>query len=273
MCTIILLHQVVEAFPLVVAANRDEAKNRPWSGPEWHPPAAVGAPWILSGIDHEKGGTWMGANDRGLLVGLTNQPPPSPGAVDRGRRSRGEVVREALSQSRISDVRAYLESLDGRDYNGFNLVYGDGARLEVAYARPEAEQLRFADVPPGLHVLPNGTLDLPMPKVARVRDRLKHMAPEDGWPAWREALIDTLADRRRPPPSELEAESPWPLEIRRALQALVVDLPEYGTSSATLAALSPGGLAHYAFAASPPDRGPFEPLPVTPPAVEAATHG
>lgn len=265
MCTIILLHQVVEAFPLVVAANRDEAKNRPWSGPSWHPPAEVGAPWVLSGIDHEKGGTWMGANDRGLFVGLTNQPPPSPGAIDRGRRSRGEVVHAALSQPTIAGVRAYLEGLDGRDYNGFNLVYGDGQRLEVAYARPDAERLRVEAVGPGLHVLPNGTIDLPMPKVARVHDRLKGMTPDAAWPAWREALIDTLSDRRRPEPSELDAESPWPLEIRRALQALVVDLPEYGTSSATLAALSPRGLAHYAFAASPPDRGPFVALPVPPP--------
>lgn len=265
MCTIILLHQVVEAYPLVVAANRDEAKNRPWSPPMWHPPATAGAPWILSGVDHEKGGTWMGANDRGLFVGLTNQPPPSPGAIDRGRRSRGEVVRDALSQRALGDVRAYLETLDGRDYNGFNLVYGDGEKLEVAYARPDVSRLRFAEVVPGLHVLPNGTIDLPMPKVARVYERLEAVAPDASWPVWRDALTATLADRRRPAPEELDADSPWPLDIRRALQALVVDLPEYGTSSATLAALSKDGLAHYAFAATPPDRGSFASLPVRPP--------
>jgi len=264
-CTIILLHQVVEAYPLVIAANRDEAKERPWSGPSWHPPALTGAPWILSGTDHEKGGTWMGANDRGLFVGLTNQPPPTPGALDRGRRSRGEVVHAALSHTGLDAVRAYLEGLDGRDYNGFNLAYGDGARLEVAYARPDVAALRFEAVAPGLHVLPNGTLDLPMPKVARVYERLEHVPSDASWPVWRAALTATLADRRRPEASELEADSPWPLEIRRALQALVVDLPEYGTSSATLAALSHDGLAHYAFAERPPDRGSFEPLPVRPP--------
>lgn len=265
MCTIILLHRVVEELPLVVAANRDEAKTRPWSAPRWHPPGSVGAPWVLCGVDREKGGTWMGANANGLFVGLTNQPPPSPGAIDRGRRSRGEVVRDALLQPDVASVRTYVERLDGRHYNGFNLVYGDGTSLEVAYARPDAAELRIDPVSPGLHVLPNGTLDLAMPKVARVRSRLEGITPDAGWPVWRDALAATLADRRVPDPQELDADSPWPLEIRRALQALVVDLPHYGTSSATLAAVSRNGLAHYHFAATPPGLGAFVPLPTQPP--------
>jgi uncharacterized protein with NRDE domain len=87
----------------------------------------------------------MGVNECGLFVGLTNQRAVEP--PDPSRQSRGHVVMDALRMGDAHALREHLERLDPRAYNGFNLIYGDGAILEVAYSRPEAAAVSSSRCP------------------------------------------------------------------------------------------------------------------------------
>ena len=89
MCTLIVLHRCVPGRPLVVAANRDEFLSRPAEGPAIREGRGGR---ILSPLDLEAGGTWLGLNDRGVFVGLTNLRPHSAGPgrrPDRRLEKRG----------------------------------------------------------------------------------------------------------------------------------------------------------------------------------------
>jgi uncharacterized protein with NRDE domain len=76
--------------PLVVAANRDEALDRPSGPPRRYP---LGERSVLAPEDKVGGGTWLGVNDQGLFVGITNRfglpkdPAGDPGAAWWKRRS------------------------------------------------------------------------------------------------------------------------------------------------------------------------------------------
>ena len=69
MCTIITLFQVHPAFPLVIAANRDERYARPSRGPA----VLADPPAVVAGRDLDFGGTWFGVNARGVAVAVADQ--------------------------------------------------------------------------------------------------------------------------------------------------------------------------------------------------------
>ena len=254
MCTIILLNQVHPQFPVIIAANRDEFFNRPST-----PPRVLReeAPRVLAGQDLRAGGTWMGATDGGLFVGLTNQRTRTGYA--KGLRSRGEVVMQALESGSVAGVDRLLDGLRPGDYNPFNLVYGDAERLKVAYAWVGMEAVEREGVPVGVHVVPNDRMNAPdWAKVDRARALVAPLA-ERPWPELRRGLEGALADTEMggevtdPPPGSL-----IPKALVRRLSALRVRTPVYGTRSATIVALTPERVAHYLFAAGAPGEAAFE---------------
>jgi uncharacterized protein with NRDE domain len=91
MCTVILLIRPAHAWPLLFAANRDEMIGRAWRSPARHWPDR---PYIVGGLDEQAGGTWLAANDSGLIAGVLNRPG-SLGA-EAGKKSRGELPLLAL---------------------------------------------------------------------------------------------------------------------------------------------------------------------------------
>mgnify|MGYP000235143716 CR=1 FL=1 len=146
MCTITLAWQVFEDAPVVLAANRDELLDRPSEPPrqrDWG--AAVVAP-----KDAEADGTWLGYNEHGLLVTITNRWD------DReieGERSRGLLVREALArESAESAVRFVEHELDSRIYEGFHLLAVD-SRAALLVEFDGGRRVRTLD--PGVHVIVN----------------------------------------------------------------------------------------------------------------------
>ena len=205
------------------------------------------SPRIVGGRDELYGGTWMGATERGLFVGITNQRSYGLGASSL--RSRGEVVLEALRAGDTGGVTRMLEALDPSAYNSFNLLYGDAAGLRVAYSRREGTRVEIEAVPDGVHVLPNDCLDSGVfPKVERARA----LAPTSG-PV--EELAAVLRDHDRPPLDQVEdppAGSRFTRELVRELHALCIHTPAYGTRSSTIVALAPGRVARYLFADGPP---------------------
>ena len=253
-CTLIALHQVHRDIPLLVAANRDELYARPSSGPT----VLREAPRAIGGRDQARGGTWLGASAPGFFVGLTNQRTFTP--PDPALRSRGEVVLSALGAADLEAALAGLSALDGRAYNPFNLLLGDGRRLFVAYARPESARLELTELRPGIWALPNDRLgSTEFPKVDRAA-RLARPLLALPWEALVPRAQAMLADHEMPE-SEPVSETPLPRwltpDLRGRLQALCVHTPLYGTRSATLLAISERGVERYLHADGPPCQAPL----------------
>ena len=255
MCTIIVLHRAHQAFPLIVAANRDEFLARPASGPL----LLCDEPRVIGGRDLKSGGTWLGACETGLFVGLTNQRTYAP--ADPSLRSRGQIVLEALRRGTLEAARAYLADLDARSFNSFNLIFGDASELWLGYGRSDSARLSFEQPRGPVCVLANDRLgSAEFPKTERAAQLVRGCAELD-WPELALRLKAVLGDHELPPEAavpEPAAGSSWPRALLQQLQALCIHTPSYGTRSATIAALEPGRVAHYLFAAGPPCTTAFE---------------
>jgi uncharacterized protein with NRDE domain len=150
MCLILLAWRIVQAQPLVVAANRDEFHARPAA------PAAFweDRPGILAGRDLEALGTWMGVSRSGRFAAVTNYR----GAREpRAAESRGALVTRFLENGEAAGD--YIGSLvpKSSSYSGFNLLVGDGNELWWMSNRGGEPRRLEA----GLYGLGNTLLDAP----------------------------------------------------------------------------------------------------------------
>jgi uncharacterized protein with NRDE domain len=146
MCLVVLFFRAVEDAPVVVGANREEEYAR---GGE--PPQLLEGPvQAVAGLDPRAGGTWLGLNEHGVLVAVTNrrksQKPEKP-------RSRGLLVRELLGcPDTAAAVDLATRELDRGPYAGCNILCADAQRAVVLQA---GDWLRVRHLPPGAHVLTN----------------------------------------------------------------------------------------------------------------------
>ena len=254
MCTIVLLHRVHPRWPVVIAANRDEYYSRAASAPEVLTRDPVP---VLGGRDARHAGTWMGATQRGFFVGLTNQRTLRP--ADASRRSRGEVVLEALRQGSREAVDEYLRGLDAPRYNPFNLMYGDAHGMSVAYVRDERPFVSIDTLGAGVHVLANDRIGSEhFPKADRALALVHEGAlAQRPWETLRQGLVAVLRDHALPPPARIPEPPPGsvlPGGVLQRLQALCVHTPVYGTVSSTLVALAPGRTDRYVYVPGAPCR-------------------
>lgn len=118
MCTLVVLNECIEGFPLIVAANRDERYNRASLPPE---KVTHDGRQLICPRDEEKGGTWIGVAEDGWFVGITNQ---EDGDHRNDTLSRGKVVEACLEAKSHCDVAKLLVALEREKYNPFNLVFG-----------------------------------------------------------------------------------------------------------------------------------------------------
>lgn len=194
MCTVVVLSRPGHAWPLLLAANRDERLDRAWDRPfAWPDP-----PGLVAGRDHSGGGTWMGL--RGTLVATVLNRPGTLGPAP-GKRSRGELPLVALRQDDAAAAARALCALNGAQYRSFNAVCADPAGAVfvrgLGEGAPEAMPLA-----PGLHMVTAHDPDDPAsPRVARHAGRFRDAAvpePPD-WSAWARILLDASG----PPGTEL----------------------------------------------------------------------
>ncbi len=168
MCLLAIFYRIVDDAPLVVGANREEFYNRPAD-----PPRILDGPCrFVAGVDLLAGGTWLGVNERGLLVAVTNRAKSRPVTQPR---SRGMLVREML-ECRTSREALDLatQELDLHRYLGCNVVCADSEQLVIFQA---GDWLRIKPMPPGVHVLTNEDInDCHEPRVSYARDWLMHQA-------------------------------------------------------------------------------------------------
>ena len=161
MCLFVVSYRTDPEAPILVAANREEHYDRPGTPPE----VRDGTPRVLCGLDRRAGGTWLGVNDRGLLVAVTNRRKTDPPAEPR---SRGRLCRELLDCPSADEAAAVaIDELSRGRYAGANYVCLDARRGAVIHA---GDRLEVLHLEPGLHVMTNGDLDDPHdPRVSLAR--------------------------------------------------------------------------------------------------------
>ena len=219
MCTLVILRRPDHSWPVLIGANRDEMIDRPSKPPDRHWPDR---PELVAGLDLLAGGSWLGINDWGVAAAVLNRHGslgPAP-----GRRSRGELVLEALDHAAAAAAAEALSYLDPEAYRTFNLIVADeldafwlrhagGSRIEVKPLKYGLSMIAAGDIDD----LGTRRLELALPafRAWPVPD------PDRGdWTAWQ-----TLLGSTRAPPDE------------PASAAMRFHTDGYGTVSSALVAL------------------------------------
>ena len=220
MCLIAIAWQARADLPLVVAANRDEWRDRPAQPAQWW----NDRPSVLAGRDLQAGGTWLGISREGRFAAVTNFRDPS----DRRStaRSRGELVADFLGGD--LDPGAYVANVSRRahEYNAFNLLVADAATLWYFGSREGPPR----PVAPGVHALSNHVLDEPWPKVIHAR-RAMEAAIREGDPAPK--LFEMLSDSTLARDEHLPRTG-VPLDWERRLSSALIKGEDYGTRNSTV---------------------------------------
>lgn len=240
MCTTILLFRPAHDWPVILAANRDEMLNRPWEAPARHWPDRA---HVIAGRDVLAGGSWLGVNDDHLVAAILNRP----GALgpERNKRSRGELVLDALDHAEAATAAMALSALNGDAYRPFNLLVADP---EEAFwlCHDGRGPIKFEALPPGISMLTAQGLNAS--DSPRVRQHLAGFEaaeppePDAGdWRAWENGL----ASRDKGPTDDPQA------------AMCIGPIGGFGTVNASLIALPHPRRAEqgaiWRFAGGPPD--------------------
>ena len=219
MCTLVILRRPGHAWPVLIGANRDEMIDRESKPPGRHWPDR---PELVAGLDVLAGGSWLGINDWGVVAAVLNRHGSL--GPEANRRSRGELVLEALDHADAAAAAEALSDLNPEAYRTFNLIVADDNNafwLRHAGGR----RVELKSVKDGLSMIAAGDMD----DLATRRIQLALPAfrawptPDPGgndWAAW-EALLGST----RAPPNE------------PATAAMRFRTDGYGTRSSALVAL------------------------------------
>lgn len=191
MCTLVILRRPHAEWPILVAANRDEMAGRPWKSPARHWPDR---PDVAAGLDELAGGSWLGINDVGVVAAILNRVGTL--GPERGKRSRGELVLEALDHADAVDAAGALAELNARAYRPFNMLVADNR--DAFWVRADGAQVQVHPIAEGLHMLTAQELDdETSPRIHAYLPRFRAApppAPESGdWGEWSALLADTGA--------------------------------------------------------------------------------
>ncbi|MFL6712062.1 MAG: NRDE family protein [Sulfurifustis sp.] len=252
MCTLIVSYRPGDAWPVLIAANRDEMLSRAWRPPARHWPDR---PNVVAGLDETGGGSWFGLNDDGVVAGVMNRVGTLGPAT--GKRSRGELVLEALGHSDATTAAEALSHLNPTAYRGFNLVIADSERVYwLRHTETSTTTgVEMIEVPPGVSMFT--AYDRNDETSARIRRYLPLVRsaalpdPERGdWSAWERLLSSRESDVTGP---------------REGAMNVVTDMG-FGTVSSVLVALPARERfdvkPRFRFAAGRPDLVPFEDVPL-----------
>jgi uncharacterized protein with NRDE domain len=166
----------------------------------------------------------LGVTRTGRFAALTNYRDPEQRRP--GTPSRGTLVTSILMSG--DSIEQSLEHLSrvSADYNGFNLLFSDGARLAVY----ESVLKVGRELGPGIYGLSNHLLDTPWPKVQTAKSRLSRALSES---ATTDAVLELLRDDE-PAPDEQLPRTGLSLSWERLLSSAFVRAPDYGTRCSTV---------------------------------------
>jgi uncharacterized protein with NRDE domain len=246
MCTVILLRRPDHDWPLILAGNRDEMEGRPWLPPGRHWPLT---PDVIGGQDSLAEGSWLAVNDYGVVATVLNRIGSL--GPEAGKRSRGELVLDALDHADAVQAADSLRHLDARAYRPFNLVIADNR--DAFWLRADGAGISCIPIPEGISMLTAGELnDDNDPRIRAFRPRFQSApAPDpatEDYEAWRQLLA------ARAPAGAKDREAGLTFQLANG----------FGTRSSAIVALpamSRAGVEPmFLFAAGPPDKAAFHPV-------------
>ncbi|OIQ95132.1 hypothetical protein GALL_229400 [mine drainage metagenome] len=247
MCTVVVLRRPNSPWPLLAAANRDEMAGRPWRSPGRHWPDRAE---VVAGRDDLAGGSWLGLNDTGVMAAMLNRMGTL--GPEAGKRSRGELVLEALDHADADAAVRALTDLRAAAYRPFNMLVADNR--DAFWLRADGARLNVTPLAEGFSMLTAFELnDESDPRIRAFLPRFRAAPPpdpdQDDWQAW-QTLLATRA-----PSGSLNREDGLSFQLDNG----------FGTRSAALLALPAmhraGVRPRFLFAAGAPGETPF--LPVT----------
>ncbi len=245
MCTLIVAWQVFDEAPICVAANRDEATDRPSSPPS----VRDGSPAVLAPRDDRAGGTWLGFNETGVLVAITNR-----WVAGEGERSRGLLVDDCLRERSASAAMDLVETeLGARSYAPFHLLAADEDACLLVVHDGGGSFTRHR-LTPGVHIVVNVGFDGEW----FVPDRRPDVGKRQGRNA------DRIREELRPKADETAAT--WTARAGSVLgdhdYGVCLHGGGFGTRSSSLVRL--GKERVFEYADGPPCRAAFERVDKTP---------
>ena len=248
MCTYIFRYDPDSEWPFLIAGNRDELRSRPWLPPARHWPDRED---VVAGKDTLAGGTWLGLSDTGVVAAILNKKKALGPAPDK--RSRGEIVLDALDHPDAVDAAKALLDANGDAYRPFNLIIADN-RDAFWIAHEGEDKVHVHPIEPGVHLISHNDLDTGLraeTHLARAREGVPEGAMDEpkSWERW----VALLSERAEPDSEYWEA-------------ALNVDVPDwgFGTVSSAMIALpsmhDEGAKPVFMFADGPGDQATYKPV-------------
>jgi uncharacterized protein with NRDE domain len=238
MCTLLIAIDQHPDYPWIIAANRDEFRDRPTAPMAWW----ADHPGLLAGRDLRAGGTWMGITRKGRFAAVTNYREARC-VYPRGP-SRGALVADFLSTG--ASPRAYLERIAhrGRRYDGFNLIVGEVDGGLFYYGNRDGDGGDPASRAPvqlsaGIFGLSNHRLDTPWPKVKRGKALFAACLQASG-KGLDACILRALGDTYQPADADLP-DTGVGLDWERILAPLFINTPHYGTRSCSVVRLDHNG--------------------------------
>jgi uncharacterized protein with NRDE domain len=236
MCVFSVAYRVFPDCPIFVLTNRDESTERPTLSPRIFESTRLdGARWF-GGADARAAGTWLGVNEEGLLVAVTNR---KTAAVPENPRSRGLLCRDFLEDATAQHV---FGELTWGSYAGFNLIH---LATDSGDVIEHTDHSLVRTLKPGVHTIGNGDLDAADdPRVQLTQTLVEEMVDAERKRDWRNCVERAKAICR------LHAEGDRP--------GICLHGDRWGTVGSTIVGLaldSRNSVYHYA--AGPPCRTPY----------------
>ena len=147
MCTLLILYRPKNKWPLIIAGNRDEMKDRPWLPPGKH--------WskyneIIAGKDLTAGGSWLGINTNGLVATILNRTNSL--GPDIEKNSRGKIIIDILKNNTLDAALNYIKLLDSTKWKPFNLFLANNKKAYWIKSS-DKDELSINIIPEGKHFL------------------------------------------------------------------------------------------------------------------------
>jgi uncharacterized protein with NRDE domain len=178
MCLVFIAFQVNDDGPVMVGANREESRSRPTTSPVCSRRHGVHA--LLAGADHgpegtfREVGTWLGVNETGLVVAVTNRRDGTLAWAEQ-IRSRGLLAVALLAHADPeAALRLALRELALGGYGGCNYLIANRHAAVIVHA-PGVHRIAAQVLAPGLHAMTN--LDVDDSDDPRIRFVHEHLDP------------------------------------------------------------------------------------------------
>jgi len=141
--------------------------------------------------------------------------------------SRGELVVNYLTSTQSAESYANYLQETGSSYNGYNILLGEKENLYYQSNRNEAPQ----KLATGIYGLSNHLLNTPWPKVEKGKAALAKSLQKPELDL--ESLFSLLKNKHKAPDEKLP-DTGIPFEWEKALSAMFIEMPGYGTRVSTV---------------------------------------